>query len=104
MAPTVTLLIEPLPAGEVSTDLDATFREVDASAPALRVGELSTQRGDGIFETIGVVDGHARRLAPTSSGSATPRASASCPSRTCRNGRPPSPVHSPRFRARGSTR
>ena len=60
MAPTVTLLIEPLPAGEVSTDLDATFREVDASAPALRVGELSTQRGDGIFETIGVVDGHAQ--------------------------------------------
>jgi 4-amino-4-deoxychorismate lyase len=56
----VTLLIEPLPAGEVSTDLDATFKEVDASAPALRVGELSTQRGDGIFETIGVVDGHAQ--------------------------------------------
>jgi 4-amino-4-deoxychorismate lyase len=60
MAQTVTLLIEPLPAGEVSTDLDATFKEVDASAPALRVGELSTQRGDGIFETIGVVDGHAQ--------------------------------------------
>jgi 4-amino-4-deoxychorismate lyase len=60
MPPTVTLLIEPLPAGEVSTDLDATFKEVDASAPALRVGELSTQRGDGIFETIGVVDGHAQ--------------------------------------------
>ena len=60
MAQTVTLLIEPLPAGEVAVDLDATFREVDASAPALRVGELSTQRGDGIFETIGVVDGHAQ--------------------------------------------
>jgi 4-amino-4-deoxychorismate lyase len=60
MAQTVTLLIEPLPAGEVAVDLDATFREVDASAPALRVGELSTQRGDGIFETIGVVEGHAQ--------------------------------------------
>ncbi|MDQ0893091.1 aminodeoxychorismate lyase [Agromyces ramosus] len=60
MAPTVTLLIQPLPSGEVGADLDATFREVDASAPALRVGELSTQRGDGIFETIGVVDGHAQ--------------------------------------------
>jgi 4-amino-4-deoxychorismate lyase len=60
MAQTVTLLIEPLPAGEVAVDLDATFREVDASAPALRVGELSTQRGDGIFETIGVVGGHAQ--------------------------------------------
>jgi 4-amino-4-deoxychorismate lyase len=60
MPSTVTLLIEPLPAGETVADLDATFREVDASAPALRVGELSTQRGDGIFETIGVVDGHAQ--------------------------------------------
>lgn len=56
MASTVTLLIEPVPAGEARDDLDATFREVDASAPALRVGELSTQRGDGIFETIAVID------------------------------------------------
>jgi 4-amino-4-deoxychorismate lyase len=60
MADTVTLLIEPLPTDAAVTDLDATFREIDASAPALRVGELSTQRGDGIFETIGVVDGHAQ--------------------------------------------
>ena len=60
MASTVTLLIEPVPAGETRDDLDATFREVDASAPALRVGELSTQRGDGIFETIAVIDGHAQ--------------------------------------------
>lgn len=64
MAQTVTLLIEPLPADEAATDLDATFREVDATAPALRVGELSTQRGDGIFETIGVVDGHAQEARP----------------------------------------
>lgn len=60
MASTVTLLIEPVPAGETRHDLDATFRGVDASAPALRVGELSTQRGDGIFETIAVIDGHAQ--------------------------------------------
>ncbi|MFD4420650.1 aminodeoxychorismate lyase [Agromyces sp. NPDC058484] len=64
MAGTVTLLIEPLPADATVPDLDATFREVDASAPALRVGELSTQRGDGIFETIGVVDGHAQEARP----------------------------------------
>ena len=63
MADTLTLLIEPLPADATVADLDATFREVDASAPALRVGELSTQRGDGIFETIGVVDGHAQEVA-----------------------------------------
>ena len=60
MPDTLTLLIEPLPADAPATDLDRTFREVDAAAPALRVGELSTQRGDGIFETIGDVDGHAQ--------------------------------------------
>ncbi|HEY5904875.1 MAG TPA: aminodeoxychorismate lyase [Actinomycetota bacterium] len=60
MPETVTLLIEPLPAGEAVSDLEATFREVDAAEPALRVGELSTQRGDGIFETLAVTDGHAQ--------------------------------------------
>ena len=64
MADTVTLLIEPLPAETTGASLDTTFREVDATAPALRVGELSTQRGDGIFETIGVVDGHAQETRP----------------------------------------
>lgn len=64
MADTITLLIEPLPAAADVTRLEATFHEVDATAPALRVGELSTQRGDGIFETIGVVDGHAQETRP----------------------------------------
>ncbi len=64
MADTVTLLIEPLPADETHARLDETFREVDATVPALRVGELSTQRGDGIFETIGVVHGHAQEVRP----------------------------------------
>src|SRR5690349_17827175 len=64
MPDTVTLLIEPLAAAADATAVDGTFREVDASAPALRVGELSTQRGDGIFETIGVVDGHAQEARP----------------------------------------
>lgn len=64
MPRTVTLLIEPVPVDDARTDFDATFRAVDASEPALRVGELSTQRGDGIFETIGVVDGHAQEVRP----------------------------------------
>ncbi|WP_394552858.1 aminodeoxychorismate lyase [Agromyces sp. MMS24-JH15] len=64
MPDTVTLLIDPLPADADAADLASTFREVDATAPALRVGELSTQRGDGIFETIGVVDGHAQEVRP----------------------------------------
>ncbi|WP_157007813.1 aminodeoxychorismate lyase [Agromyces laixinhei] len=64
MPETVTLLIEPVPADEVARDLAATMREVDAVAPALRVGELSTQRGDGVFETLAVIDGHAQETGP----------------------------------------
>jgi len=64
MPATVTLLIEPLAADDLHSDLESTFREVDASAPALRVGELSTQRGDGIFETLAVVHGHAQEAEP----------------------------------------
>lgn len=58
MALPFTLLIDPLAAHDTETSAAGTFSEVDASAPALRVGELSTQRGDGIFETIAVIDGH----------------------------------------------
>ncbi|SFR72807.1 4-amino-4-deoxychorismate lyase [Agromyces sp. CF514] len=61
---TVTLLLEPLPADARLDDLASTFREVPADAPALRVGELSTQRGDGVFETIQVVNGHAQEVGP----------------------------------------
>ena len=61
---TVTLLLEPLPADARTDDLASTFREVPADAPALRVGELSTQRGDGVFETISVTNGHAQETGP----------------------------------------
>ncbi|TFD30721.1 aminodeoxychorismate lyase [Cryobacterium cryoconiti] len=53
-----TLLIDPVAADSPRTQFDDTFREVDWTAPALRVGELSAQRGDGVFETLGVVGGH----------------------------------------------
>ncbi len=56
------LMIEP--AAEARADYSSTFTVVDASAPALSVGELSTQRGDGVFESIGVVDGHAQEVEP----------------------------------------
>ncbi|KRC60672.1 branched-chain amino acid aminotransferase [Agromyces sp. Root81] len=64
MPETVTLLIEPVPADARDLDLATTLREVDAEAPALRVGELSTQRGDGVFETLAVIDGHAQETGP----------------------------------------
>lgn len=56
------LMIDPVAAGDPGTDFSSTFTEIDPSAPALTVGELSTQRGDGIFESIGVVDGHAQEV------------------------------------------
>ncbi|KAA9152082.1 aminodeoxychorismate lyase [Microbacterium lushaniae] len=52
------LVIDPAAADDARTDFAGTLTEIDPAAPALSVGELSTQRGDGIFESIGVVDGH----------------------------------------------
>ncbi|TFD91436.1 aminotransferase class IV [Cryobacterium serini] len=59
-----TLLIDPVPADSLQQDFADTFREMDSSAPALRVGELSTQRGDGVFETLAVVNGHPQEVEP----------------------------------------
>jgi 4-amino-4-deoxychorismate lyase len=59
-----TLLIDPVPAGSALTDFAGTFHQIDSSAPALRVAELSTQRGDGIFETLSVVNGHPQEVEP----------------------------------------
>lgn len=59
-----TLLIDPVPADSTRTDFDDTFHEIDSNAPALRVAELSTQRGDGIFETLTVVNGHPHEVEP----------------------------------------
>ena len=58
------LMIDPVAADERRSDYAETFTQVDAAAPALSVGELSTQRGDGVFESIGVVDGHAQEVIP----------------------------------------
>ena len=58
------LMIDPAAADADRTDFSDTFTLVDAAAPALSVGELSTQRGDGVFESIGVVDGHAQEVVP----------------------------------------
>ncbi len=56
------LMIEPAASTDDRTAFGDTFTEVDPSAPALTVGELSTQRGDGVFESIGVIDGHAQEV------------------------------------------
>ncbi|MCR2810753.1 MULTISPECIES: aminotransferase class IV [unclassified Microbacterium] len=56
------LIIDPASPDDPRADFTSTFAEVDPAAPALSVGELSTQRGDGIFESVGVVDGHAQEV------------------------------------------
>lgn len=56
------LMIDPAASDEDRSDFVDTFTELDPAAPALTVGELSTQRGDGIFESIGVVDGHPQEV------------------------------------------
>ena len=58
MALSFALVIDPAASDDSRTDFAGTFRVIDATAPALSVGELSTQRGDGIFESVGVVDRH----------------------------------------------
>ena len=59
-----TLLIDPVPADSPQTAFGGTFHEVDPGAPALRVGELSAQRGDGVFETLGVIGGRPQAVGP----------------------------------------
>jgi 4-amino-4-deoxychorismate lyase len=56
------LILDPAAPDDPRDDFAATFSVVDPAAPALPVGELSTQRGDGIFESIGVIDGHAQEV------------------------------------------
>jgi len=58
MATRFALMLAPVDVSDTRDDYADTFAPMDVSAPALSVGELSTQRGDGVFESIGVVDGH----------------------------------------------
>ncbi len=63
MALRFALLIDPAASDDDRTDFSATFTEIDPLAPALPLGELSAQRGDGVFESIGVVDAHPQEVA-----------------------------------------
>jgi 4-amino-4-deoxychorismate lyase len=62
MAWSFALVIDPAASDDPCTDFADTFTPIDPDAPALSIGELSTQRGDGIFESIGVVDGHPQEV------------------------------------------
>lgn len=58
------LMIAPVDASESRDHYADTFTVVEPTAPALSVGELSTQRGDGVFESIGVIDRHPQETEP----------------------------------------
>jgi 4-amino-4-deoxychorismate lyase len=62
MAQRFALMIVPADVADPRVDYSGTFTEVDVHAPALSVGEFSSQRGDGVFESIGVVEGHANEV------------------------------------------
>ncbi|GAB3451448.1 aminotransferase class IV [Kineococcus endophyticus] len=47
---------------EIHPDGATTFSPADASAPHVRVDDLGVTRGDGIFESVAVVDGHPQSL------------------------------------------
>lgn len=56
------LLIEPASSDDLRTDFAGTFVHCDPGAAALPLAELSAQRGDGVFETLGVVDGRPHQV------------------------------------------
>ncbi len=62
MAAHFALLIDPAASDDARDDFAATFTVLDPSAPALSISELSTQRGDGVFESIGVVHAHPQEV------------------------------------------
>lgn len=58
------LVIDPVASDLPRDEVSDTLHVIDPLAPALSIGELSAQRGDGVFESLGVVDGHAQEVEP----------------------------------------
>ena len=58
-----TLLTITVPTGEPVPG-DQGFALADFDAPQVRITDLAVTRGDGVFETIAVIDGHPQALGP----------------------------------------
>lgn len=58
------LRLDPVASEDRRESFADTLHAMDPLAPALPVGELSVQRGDGVFESLGVVDGHPQEVGP----------------------------------------
>ncbi|MRX44176.1 aminodeoxychorismate lyase [Agromyces kandeliae] len=64
MADTVSFLVDPLPVDASPEFLEASFREIEPGSGALAVNDLAPHRGDGVFETLAIVDGHVQEIGP----------------------------------------
>lgn len=64
MADTVTFLVDPLPTDASPQFFESSFREIEPGAGALAVDDLAPHRGDGVFETLAIVDGHVQEVEP----------------------------------------
>jgi len=64
MALLFALMMDPVASDDRRESFSDTLTAVDPAGPALPLGELSAQRGDGIFESLGVVDGHVQEVGP----------------------------------------
>ncbi|HEU5222368.1 MAG TPA: aminotransferase class IV [Candidatus Lumbricidophila sp.] len=63
MVDSFTLLIAPWPAASAEPGgWQHTFRLVASDAPALAVTDAAASRGDGVFETFGVFNGHVQHV------------------------------------------
>ena len=58
-----TLLTITAPTGDPATG-DPGYAVADFDAPQVRITDLGITRGDGVFETIAVIDGHPQALGP----------------------------------------
>jgi 4-amino-4-deoxychorismate lyase len=59
-----TLLTITAPTGSPASGGDPGFALADFDAPQVRITDLAVTRGDGVFETIAVIDGHPQALEP----------------------------------------
>lgn len=64
MADTVTFLVDPLPTDVSPQFLESSFREIEPGAGALAVDDFAPHRGDGVFETLAIIDGHVQEVEP----------------------------------------
>jgi 4-amino-4-deoxychorismate lyase len=64
MPETVSFLVDPLPHDASAEFLESSFREIEPGSGALAVNDFAPHRGDGVFETLAIIDGHVQEVEP----------------------------------------